>query len=539
MGRRTRSSVKLKEVEERRIEGDPFFEGVFSTIMMKILNRYLSYFSHGFPVVWIRANDPLLVKYLVSTSKAVLENIDALSVLKSYEGLAKYFRPNSVVIVVYGHKVWPREEGFPFASEESEMKEESKLLCYFGDFFTEDTLPQSELKILQNAAWGNKCLIISRFKPENPDLRMASYTEGEVLTAEERFLILSSFLEQETAKKLAAKTDGFNLSMLLMFRKMDEKRIREWMAKTVDVEITETRDIRLRDLVLSATEAEYLKNLIIRPFLRRKRIRKVGGRTHNNIFVLVPEGMTAADLAQALANDLKLPYTEVEFQQFASRYYGEAERKLANILRRLENIAPLVVHLDLRTMGFKKSFGASGQEEAHEVTQRIKTIITKWLREDKDVIVVASVDEPIEKITGLKLMSFYLDDKMAVEYIHRKLSRYPKEYVEDILKELPNVGRKLYLYTREELDQIIDLALALDGKDRLKRAVDLLNFDRLARRGSLFDLQQKLKNFQFPYKLYREYNARFIRLHRKIEEWEEEMRQLLAASEQAAYGEVE
>jgi len=48
-----------------------------------------------------------------------------------------------------------------------------------------------------------------------------------------------------------------------------------------------------------------------------------------------------------------------------------------------------------------------------------------------------------------------------------------------------------------------------------------------------------LKNFQFPYKLYREYNARFIRLHRKIEEWEEEMRQLLAASEQAAYEEVD
>lgn len=126
-----------------------------------------------------------------------------------------------------------------------------------------------------------------------------------------------------------------------------------------------------------------------------------------------PPGTGKSLLAEAMAAAANVPLMEWNLGESKSKWVGESERQVADVLRAADAIGRCVLWIDEG----EKQMG-SGGEDSHEVTESIMGAVLKWMQDrDSDVIVAMTVNHP-ERLRSEMLSRF--DSKWFVDYPQAK-----------------------------------------------------------------------------------------------------------------------
>lgn len=130
-------------------------------------------------------------------------------------------------------------------------------------------------------------------------------------------------------------------------------------------------------------------------------------RVPRGVLLAGPPGTGKSLLAEVIAAVANLPLLEWNLGESKSKWYGESEGQVADVLRAADAIGRAVLWID---EGEKQV----GSEDSHEVTEAIMGTILKWMQDkESDVIVVMTVNHP-EKLRPELLSRF--DIKYFVDY---------------------------------------------------------------------------------------------------------------------------
>jgi len=123
-----------------------------------------------------------------------------------------------------------------------------------------------------------------------------------------------------------------------------------------------------------------------------------------------PPGTGKSLVAEAMAAAANVPLIEWNIGESKSKWVGESERQVADVLRAADAISRCVLWIDEG----EKQVGGQGGDNSHEVTESIMGAILKWMQDrDSDVVVAMTVNHP-ENIRPEMMSRF--DSKWFVDY---------------------------------------------------------------------------------------------------------------------------
>lgn len=155
---------------------------------------------------------------------------------------------------------------------------------------------------------------------------------------------------------------------------------------------------------------ERVKEAVVRiPMLLTQAAKDENVRAPRGILFGGPPGTGKSLLAEVVASAANMPLLAWDLGQTKSKWHGETERQVGEVLRAADAISRCVLWIDEG----EKQMGGGG-DDTHEVTESIMGTILGWMQSrTSDVIVVMTVNHP-ERLRPELLSRF--DDKWFVDY---------------------------------------------------------------------------------------------------------------------------
>lgn len=123
-----------------------------------------------------------------------------------------------------------------------------------------------------------------------------------------------------------------------------------------------------------------------------------------------PPGTGKSLVAEVMAAAANIPLLEWNLGESKSKWYGESEQQVAEVLRAADAVGRCVLWIDEG----EKQTGGGGEGEGHEVTESIMAAILKWMQDNEgDVIVAMTVNHP-DRLRDELVSRF--DSKWFVDY---------------------------------------------------------------------------------------------------------------------------
>ncbi|MDG5819065.1 ATP-binding protein [Natronococcus sp. A-GB7] len=166
----------------------------------------------------------------------------------------------------------------------------------------------------------------------------------------------------------------------------------EEMLDLVDVRAPEEVDVTLDDLVLTAgQEAEIDK--IAKAIEHRDYLAEIGLREIGKLLFVGPPGTGKTSTAQALAQDMDLPFVEVKLSMITSQYLGETAKNVDKTFEVAKRLSPCILFID--EFDFVAKTRRSDEHAAlkRAVNTLLKSIDNISLIQD-DVLLIGATNHP-------------------------------------------------------------------------------------------------------------------------------------------------
>ncbi|TYL38408.1 AAA family ATPase [Natronococcus pandeyae] len=166
----------------------------------------------------------------------------------------------------------------------------------------------------------------------------------------------------------------------------------EEMLDLVDVRAPEEVDVTLDDLVLTeGQEAEIDK--IAKAIEHRDYLAEIGLREIGKLLFVGPPGTGKTSTAQALAQDMDLPFVEVKLSMITSQYLGETAKNVDKTFEVAKRLSPCILFID--EFDFVAKTRRSDEHAAlkRAVNTLLKSIDNISLIQD-DVLLIGATNHP-------------------------------------------------------------------------------------------------------------------------------------------------
>ncbi|SIR37615.1 ATPase family associated with various cellular activities (AAA) [Natronorubrum daqingense] len=166
----------------------------------------------------------------------------------------------------------------------------------------------------------------------------------------------------------------------------------EEMLDLVDVRAPEEVDMSLDDLVLTEDQKNEL-NKIAKAIEHRDYLSRIGLREIGKLLFVGPPGTGKTSTAQALAQDMDLPFVEVKLSMITSQYLGETAKNVDKTFEVAKRLSPCILFID--EFDFVAKTRSSDEHAAlkRAVNTLLKSIDNISLIED-DVLLIGATNHP-------------------------------------------------------------------------------------------------------------------------------------------------
>ena len=210
---------------------------------------------------------------------------------------------------------------------------------------------------------------------------------------------------------------------------------------------------------------QYAKEYV-RKFIRRLQFKDVlekhGIGYPKGLLLFGPPGTGKTYFVHAIAGELGYPIVQVDFASFASKWYGETEQRVKNLLKVIDSISPVVVMLD----EIEQIAVPRAQTSTHEVTVRVVSLFNSWLSDPRRKAFVVATSNYPEKLDPAFIRAGRFDGRLPFLYPDEQARR-------DIFEIHIKLKRKLKL--NGSLDEIVKLTNFYSGAEietLVERGVD-------------------------------------------------------------------
>ncbi|QCS41377.1 ATP-binding protein [Natrinema versiforme] len=166
----------------------------------------------------------------------------------------------------------------------------------------------------------------------------------------------------------------------------------EEMLDLVEVRAPEEVDMSLDDLVLTEDQQNEL-NKISKAIEHRDYLANIGLREIGKLLFVGPPGTGKTSTAQALAQDMDLPFVEVKLSMITSQYLGETAKNVDKTFEVAKRLSPCILFID--EFDFVAKTRRSDEHAAlkRAVNTLLKSIDNISLIED-DVLLIGATNHP-------------------------------------------------------------------------------------------------------------------------------------------------
>ncbi|WP_117362713.1 ATP-binding protein [Natrarchaeobaculum sulfurireducens] len=166
----------------------------------------------------------------------------------------------------------------------------------------------------------------------------------------------------------------------------------EEMLDLVEVRAPEEVEMSLDDLVLTADQENELDK-IAKAIEHREYLSQIGLREIGKLLFVGPPGTGKTSTAQALAQDMDLPFVEVKLSMITSQYLGETAKNVDKTFEVAKRLSPCILFID--EFDFVAKTRRSDEHAAlkRAVNTLLKSIDNISLIED-DVLLIGATNHP-------------------------------------------------------------------------------------------------------------------------------------------------
>ncbi|WP_226004242.1 ATP-binding protein [Natrinema salinisoli] len=166
----------------------------------------------------------------------------------------------------------------------------------------------------------------------------------------------------------------------------------EEMLDLVDVRAPEEVDMSLDDLVLTEDQQNEL-NKISKAIEHRDYLADIGLREIGKLLFVGPPGTGKTSTAQALAQDMDLPFVEVKLSMITSQYLGETAKNVDKTFEVAKRLSPCILFIDEFDFVAK-----TRRSDEHAALKRAVNTLLKSIDNisliDDDVLLIGATNHP-------------------------------------------------------------------------------------------------------------------------------------------------
>ena len=223
----------------------------------------------------------------------------------------------------------------------------------------------------------------------------------------------------------------------------------------------EVPNIRWEDIGGLEELKETLKEAVEWPLTHSEDFRRIGIQPSKGILLFGPPGTGKTMLSKAVATESKANFISVKGSEILSKWFGESERKIAEIFKKGRQASPCIIFFD--EIDAIAPMRGSGVGEPRVVERMVNTILSEMdgLEELRGVVVIGAtnrpdlidaallrpgrfdevvlVSPPDEKarqdILGVHVKNMALDDDVNIENLAKKTEGYSGADIEALCRK--------------------------------------------------------------------------------------------------------
>jgi len=191
------------------------------------------------------------------------------------------------------------------------------------------------------------------------------------------------------------------------------------------------------------------------------------------VFGMAGTGKTI--LAEALATELAIPFVQITPKDIASKWYGESEEKMSNIIKAIESLSPCLVYIDeIDAIARERGEGTD-----HEASRKVMSELMQWMASNHNCLIwattnrVEQIDEAILRVGrfDFKIPQLLPDVEARTEIlkVHLNVVRQVPHAITD--EELREVAEACDLWQGAELENLIKVSSNNVFADAVDKAV--------------------------------------------------------------------
>lgn len=156
----------------------------------------------------------------------------------------------------------------------------------------------------------------------------------------------------------------------------------------------EVPNIRWEDIGGLEELKETLKEAVEWPLTHSEDFRRIGIQPSKGILLFGPPGTGKTMLSKAVATESKANFISVKGSEILSKWFGESERKIAEIFKKAKQASPCIVFFD--EIDAIAPMRGSGVGEPRVVERMVNTILSEMdgLEELRGVVVIGATNRP-------------------------------------------------------------------------------------------------------------------------------------------------
>lgn len=207
---------------------------------------------------------------------------------------------------------------------------------------------------------------------------------------------------------------------------------------------------------------DFIKRRIIDVLKNSERAKEYGVSVPKGVLVFGMAGTGKTVFAEALAKELAIPFVQITPKDISSKWYGESEQKMSDILKTIEALEPCLVYIDeIDAIGRDRSDGGD-----HEASRKVMSELMQWLGKERNSLVwattnrVEQIDEALLRVGrfDFKIPQLLPDVEARKEIlkVHLETVRKIKHNLTD--EDMVEIAEKTELWQGAELENLVKIA---------------------------------------------------------------------------------
>ncbi len=319
--------------------------------------------------------------------------------------------------------------------------------------------------------------------------KFAVFLEVELPTEEEREVLLHQVKKSveeirgcriNVDKRVYRESRGLNLheietAALISIKQSGYKKISTEAFRDFKVEILKSYGLQYINPVRGfesvggyETVKKYIQARIINVLKNPEKAKEYGIEIPRGVLFYGPPGTGKTYLTKALAKELGLPMIQINMSDFLRGIVGESERRVREVTRIIESLAPCVVFIDeFDQIALQRGSYFSGDSG---VTRRVQNQLLEWLGDENRKSLIIGATNFIQQLDDAFVRVGRIDDIVPILYpdeaaryeilkVHLKVVRnVPTKMSAMDLKE---IAKKTEFFTGAELEKVVKEAAYL------------------------------------------------------------------------------